>query len=417
MTLSSLRSAGLLVLVLAMLPIVRAQAPHATIPPEIQALRDRGFHLAIPGLDFMDPKERARLLGWLTLAVDHVARLEGATPARRPRFALTNHREDREHFAPHTPPQDLYPYAPARSTKIGDEPTPLLVIPRAQSLDFMAEREREQFDAALERHRSASALEFTPAALADHLVLACPTPGPDRQGPITNPQLKRFIDVGLLGRAIVRPERVHEVSRALAKADSSLLRRIDVLGLTSDLYLWRQTAGSSDSLEWAIPIADALGAARSSRPTIDPNHFTHFDNQLALEASSHAHPSLPRHVLPRPLPPDDSDMPIWKRPREVWADYRPQERFVLTRPWLSPATPLRVERGPTWEPFMEDILCVPHVSKPADASTILQWILPLDCSALQLIDAIGAYFGVDALPLARTQGWLPRLESEFHSQK
>jgi hypothetical protein len=235
-------------------------------------------------------------------------------------------------------------------------------------------------------------------------------PTRDIHGPVVNPRLKAFVDVGLQGKVVGQGRALAQAEAGLQHAGSRILGRLDVVEASPGLYASRLTIEGKTSDSYAVPVGDANGAARRSRPVVDATRGSWFENEVQTSLDV---PRIGRHLLcrhPRPLPSGSEAEEVWRRPRAEWAAHRAQERIVVTREMSAAAPVLEIRPGPEWKPFMEDVVIEPRRASSENAGQApLALVISLDAEPLALIEAVGFLYGVDAVGLATREGWCEEL--------
>jgi hypothetical protein len=393
------------------------EAPLSSAASDVlAALRAAGFGADPRALAALPEAAQAAELRCLQEIVRRVGALDKAAPATRLRFVLVNDREDQANLDPaiQPGPQSFFPLAEARAKEVGREPLPVILVPSSAALDRIEQACAQMLEKPAESGLPyACTLYFEPAALAPDLVLPCPMPAEDLHGPVVNPLLKSFVDVGIQGKAVVQAKALAKVKRALKKSnEAGILGELAVLAYRPGLYLARLSGTATPFTTWAVPVADANGAARSGRPAVTPESGSWFENTVETEIEV---PRLGRHrlcVFPRPRPQGSEDEEIWKRPRPTWRAHRVQERVVITREMLAASPCIVLLQAPTWKPFMEDIILANRSAlRKLSGGRTLAIVLALDAELSVLLDAVGAYYGVDALDAAERLGWMKELEA------
>jgi len=404
----------------------RSVTSNETVDELLEELTSLGFRLRVGSWEGLPVESLIKELQGLATMVRAVARQESATPARCGDHVLLSNRLDPESFdsaAVRAVEKKLegegvrqflicYPVDPAISRKVGEKPLPVVFVPRAEYLSVPLRKfqEKDPSSRALPHAGTVLFRPFRGSSLNDYRC-AVPTDG-TRGGPVRIPRMKMFVSAAEQGKVVSQGKLLEKAKETILRQDGDLyLGGIHTYLWGESLYFVRyELSEKAPSWTWAVPIADANGAARlvrgkepftayayANRVAVDPDYGSCYENQV----SGLSYGSLDRHnllVLPRPRPIGSDDhearREVWKLPKDEWVLHRPQERVAVNREFLAKHPIVVLRKGARWRPFMEDVSFDEKLSfHGADADTALVLVISADAPPERVKAAIAAYFG------------------------
>jgi len=413
-------------------PDAGAGEPEPDVPATLAQLRSKGVHVEVEAYRGM---QDATLLADVRRLLSHVsvaAAQPGATAAQCTRHVLLNNNNDEKRFdagatraveralvkelKQYTPGlmglKLSYPTAPAITRPDGSEPLRVVLVPSGKILDEVLERHRAQLDASpppLVPH--AGTLWFAPFDAPDLKDFPCAVPTAGVLGaPIMNPKLSDYVPAGLQGKVVSQGRLLDRAAEIIATKGHGLLGRCQTYCPQGGAYFVRyEIEGEPLTWTWAVPVADANGAARWNRSEarmisaktymtqmpIDDQHRGRYENLYGgivwKKLGRHNLSVLP---VPRPVGSDDLEMrdKVKRADRSV---HVPQERLTVTREMLAAHPVMVLRKSATWQPFMEDAAWDNRMSfHGKDGDTALAVVIWADASDADLAKAVHAYFGL-----------------------
>ena len=410
-------------------PGAAAGGPAEDVLAALEQLRGQGFPVEIGAYRGVPEPTLLADLRRLLPHVSAAATRPGATAALCTRHVLLSNPHDKERFdadAVLAAERELvkevkqylpgkagitlrYPSDPAISRPDGSGPLRVVLVPGGKVLDEVLERLRAELDASpspVVPH--AGTLWFVPfdAPGLEKLRCAVPTAGV-LGGPCTNPQLSDYVATNLQGKVVSQGKLLDRAAGVIATNGSGLLGRCQTYDRHGGAYVVRyDVKGEPLIWTWAVPVADANGAARWNRSEpraisgkaymtqvpIDERHGGRYENQYGGLVGK----KLGRHhlsVLPVPRP-VGSDLELRDKVKRAAVLHVPQERLTVTRDMLAAHPVMVLRKSATWRPFMEDADWDDRMSfHGEDRDTALALVIGADASDAEVGKAVRAYYG------------------------
>lgn len=366
----------------------------------------------------------------------------GAAAARSARYLLLNNRHDKQHYdadavraAEVSLVRELrrqlpsllalsleYPTDPAISRPDGDESLRFVLVPSGRLLDEALGEFCEGLRASpTPSVPHAGTLWFRPFSDPPLDRVQCPVPTAGvLGGPVSVPQLRSYVAPSLQGKVVSQGKLLDWAAGVIASGPGGLLGRCQTYARLGGAYFVHyELQGQAPLWTWAIPIADANGAARWNRSepqqlsakahmtqtAIDQRFGSRYENRYGGIAWK----TLERHnlsVLPVPRPVGSDELEAGgKIPRSERAKHLPQERITVAREVLSAHPILVLRRSVSWRPFMEDADWDDRLSfHGRDVGTALAVVVSADASDADLDSLVRAYYGLPPVAEESTGG-------------